>query len=264
MDRSLIACISGDSVGSFPIVISLRASIGLVLIGVAPGLGAESPLHHWKLAESQWEGAVITEMKGSLEGTALQAPAFEDGAVVFDGANRIRVQGITSDALPSDQLSADAWVMIGKGQRWGNVIGYMQDNGDYERGWSLGYNEKGFTFWVSNGGRLQEVSSKTSFEPDQWYHIAGTYDGAKLKLYVNGRLETTSDAAKGPIAYPDTAFYTIGAYQDKDEFYPMSGRIREARLFDKALVPMQIAELHASGRKAVPSRIDFAVKPALR
>ena len=39
-------------------------------------------------------------------------------------------------------------------------------------------------------------STTNSFTADTWYHIAATYDGATMRLYINGNLESSVAASK--------------------------------------------------------------------
>lgn len=56
--------------------------------------------------------------------------------------------------------------------------------------------------------------SNTAPQPNEWYHIAGTFDGSTLSIYVNGILENSVPWA-GP--NPETAVGTlIGAYFGSD------------------------------------------------
>ena len=46
-----------------------------------------------------------------------------------------------------------------------------------------------FVFDVSVGGILFTLDTPTNFwVPGNWYHLAGTYDGSAVHLYVNGAL----------------------------------------------------------------------------
>ena len=70
----------------------------------------------------------------------------------------------------------------------------------------------------STAGKLPYLPSKTEFQPGTWYHVAGTYDGMELKIYVNGQLENSAPLT-GRIDYPPKANLQIGAYRDQDENY---------------------------------------------
>ena len=234
-------------------------------MGMFPCGAEENPLHHWQFSEEHWDGKLIASKVGGLRGGVLTPPMIDEGAVSFDGTkNRIRVAGVSGKDLPAKAITVDAWVVIDKGHQWGNIIGFMQDNDSYERGWSLGYNQRNLLFWISSGGPMRKVEASATFETGEWLHVAGTYDGDSLRVYVNGELQGEKRNIKGMIAYPDEAYYTLGAYEDKDEFYPMHGRLREARVFDRALTETEIRKLAQSGKAAIPEKVEFAVVPALR
>lgn len=201
------------------------------------------------LTEKNWSGQNHT---GS-EATLAKPPAFEKagGALILSGANFIDVPGIGAEDLPAEAFTIEAHVALDRGTQWGNIVGYVQDNGDYERGVSLGYNESSFAVWISTGGRAIHAVAEDSFVAGEWYHVLASYDGKQLKLVVNGELAATTDAP-GKIAYPDTAQFTIGAYRDKNEFFPMEGRLRSVRISDKS------TDIKAA------TGSDFTIRPAVQ
>ena len=69
-----------------------------------------------------------------------------------------------------------------------------------------------------------------------WSHLAGTYDGASLKLYVNGQL-VRSQAVSGPIA-TSTGPLRIGGNSIWDQYF--EGRIDEVRIYNRALSESEI------------------------
>jgi hypothetical protein len=56
------------------------------------------------------------------------------------------------------------------------------------------------SFSVHAGGRYTTVSGeeRTTLETDRWYHLAGTYDGEQVRLYLDGEL-IDSEPAQGPV-----------------------------------------------------------------
>jgi hypothetical protein len=77
--------------------------------------------------------------------------------------------------------------------------------------------------------------------PKKWHHVVATYDGATMRLYVDGELSASSADQKGEINYPPRAFYEIGAYHDDDEHYRTQGMIHEVRVYNRVLSPEQVA-----------------------
>ena len=71
----------------------------------------------------------------------------------------------------------------------------------------------GISFYLtSNKGRAWAITSHASIAPGGWHHIAGTYDGARLRLYVDGRLWGTPLAHTGAISpMPSGSFVAIGS-----------------------------------------------------
>ena len=87
--------------------------------------------------------------------------------------------------------------------------------------------------------------SKTLLNDDKWHHIAGTYDGKKVYVYVDGELEA-SNAAAGPFK---TGPKYIGSRNDKQEAY--TGLIDEIAFFNVALSEDDVKAIADSGLSVV-------------
>ena len=81
------------------------------------------------------------------------------------------------------------------------------------------------------------VLSSTTFSVGNWYHLMGTYDGARLKLYINGVLET-DEASTGTINNTDVSF-AIGAREAGMDRH-WDGYIANVGLWSRALSAEEI------------------------
>ena len=190
-------------------------------------------------------------------------------ALELDGAkNSVMIREDHSKAkLPTRKITAEAWVRIDKAQSWGGIVGAMQDNGNYERGWLLGFKGTKFAFAVAGkqgDGKLTYLTAKSDFETGVWHHVVGTYDGAAQKLYVDGKLQNSSSVQKGDVNYPPQAFYELGAYHDKDEYFRTQGMLHEVRVYSRALSAREAAAHFKEGEKKFPAPIRLAVGPWAR
>ena len=87
------------------------------------------------------------------------------------------------------------------------------------------------------------IQTQTAFQDDTWYHVALVFDGRgnpgeKMKLYVNGVLETSGD-------HPDSAVNQGGASLwvgdlDAVRNFPWDGILDEVRIYNHALSEVQI------------------------
>ena len=244
--------------------LSMRELFGEV---PGPGPGDEQGLiGQWTFDNANVNGRLVRDSVGPFDGTIqgeydlLSSPA----ALVLDGSStfvRLDLPG-GSAALPRRGMTAEAWVTVNEGTTWGGILGYMQDNGDFEKGWVLGYDDSHFSMALSSG-RLTYLAGDTEFQPGTWYHVAGTYDGETLRLYVNGRLDASSSEQSGDIEYADATF-VAGAYEDDNEFYALDGSLHELKLYDTALSGAQLRENFEAGRERFPVLESVLMGPTVR
>jgi len=85
------------------------------------------------------------------------------------------------------------------------------------------------------------LSSAASIPIDAWTHVAGSYDGAYMRVYINGTV-AASTARTGPI--PVNALpLRFGA--DSTGNTRFSGEIDEARIYGRALGTAEITALYS-------------------
>lgn len=167
-------------------------------------------------------------------------------------------------AVPDEAFSAEVWVRLDATAAWGSFIGAIQDNGSFERGWLLGYREDKYCLAVAAADGPQRLTYMTAKSPAalrQWQHVVGTYDGKTMTLFVDGKPVATSDQQSGPILYPDHAWFEIGAYHDKDEFFRMRGALHEVQLYNRCLTSTEVSQHYEASRARFPEKAD-EVKPA--
>jgi Concanavalin A-like lectin/glucanases superfamily len=101
-----------------------------------------------------------------------------------------------------------------------------------------------FFFSVRTATGSPSVVSKTTSSPGSIFHIIGTYDGASLKLYVNGILEGQSSGS-GAINYGGLYSWTglgIGSGFDASPAHLIesyAGTIADVSIYNRALTPAQ-------------------------
>jgi outer membrane protein assembly factor BamB len=188
-------------------------------------------------------GAGATERVGNLE------------AMRFGGSTLVELATDPRNAnLPRRAFSVEAWVRVDEPLAWGGIVGCVRDNGSDEQGWLLGFRDDKFCFGLSTeqGGALTYMAANHPFTPGGWAHVVGTYDGETMRLYINGRYETSSDAQGGDIRYPDAVHYVIGAYKDENEDFRLKGMIHEVRVYTNVLRDRDITALFRAKAENFP------------
>jgi hypothetical protein len=92
------------------------------------------------------------------------------------------------------------------------------------------------------GGDTQYLSGPTANPVNAWTDVAFTYDGATLRLYINGT-QVASRAAGGAIQTTNNPLW-IGGNSPYGEYF--TGLIDEVRIYNRALTQTEIqADMNA-------------------
>ena len=103
-------------------------------------------------------------------------------------------------------------------------------------------------FDEADGAHYKNIKSVDDMPVGEWIHLAGTYDNAVFKLYVNGTL-ARSEPYSTPFKYQDVNPIIIGGNTNSkgktwvDCFH---GRIDDVRLYNRALTEEEILQISTS------------------
>jgi len=154
-------------------------------------------------------------------------------AIAFNGVNSYVLVPNSADFKLTTQVSMEAWVYAGD-QKTAKIM----EKGDWD---GQGIGQDKWQGWqadiVTAGGTKYSIDWGLG-RPDlnTWYHVAYTYDGATLRLYVNG-VEVNSKAASGSLKVNSRPI-SIGSDGGTQKFF--NGTIDQARIYDAALTADQI------------------------
>ena len=242
-------------------------AISLLVIGFCLPVNAKTNaiedglISYWSFDKDTVNGKSIEDLWGNQDAEIIGnlqivKGKFGEGIQLPGGAGaRIRItDDIKKAKLPKKEITLELWVWDEQFIEWGGYIVACQDNGAFEKGWLIGTRWRSFSFALSSDGAddgdglLTYLSTANSYDVNQWYHVVGTYDGKEMKIYVNGKLENSTDDQSGEINYPDRIFFTIGAYKDNNEDFSHKGISDEVRIYNRALSEKEIANnLKAEG-----------------
>ena len=104
------------------------------------------------------------------------------------------------------------------------------------------------------GGSSGAISGPTASPVNTWTHVALTYDGTTLRLYVNGT-QVATQAATGAIQSSTNPLW-IGGNRPYGEYF--QGLIDEVRVYNRALTPAEIQADMSTSIGADGARHDAA------
>ncbi|MBV8326872.1 endo-beta-N-acetylglucosaminidase H [Chryseobacterium sp.] len=90
-------------------------------------------------------------------------------------------------------------------------------------------------FTLSFGSNQVKLNGNTALAANTWYHIAATYDGAAMKLYVNGNLDASTTATGN-----FTANGILYMARNYDNSRTLNGSMDEFRVWKKALTAQEV------------------------
>ena len=222
----------------------------LLVLGICTNAVLAELIGYWPFDEGQGTEAFdITGNgnDGTLNGDVEWVAGYKDSAVYFDTAGERVVVGPIDPTAGTDAMTLAAWInWEGEGHAIGQqgIIGKRQ-------GWDPGTGVK--WFWQTNpagdflfradsangggGGGLGWGNGLITPYPNQWIHVAVSWDNGAVIQYINGE-----EVSAGNINFIDTADdtpVTIGCV-DSGNNETFVGTIDEARIYNHALTQAEI------------------------
>ena len=182
-------------------------------------------------------------IQGSVNGGANCSAAVVgrlDSGCSFDGVDDYIDCGADASLNITGNLTLMAWVNINLNNASSFDIISKSVFGDSYR-LSKGDSPTEFLFALNTGGYI-ELYGNISPNVGQWYHVAATYDGSFMRIYVNGQQQNTT-AKTGNIITSSTKC-AIGAVNGgASNFWP--GSIDEVLIYNRSLSANEVYNHYA-------------------
>jgi glucose/arabinose dehydrogenase len=175
-------------------------------------------------------------LTGTIAGATWTPSGRFGGALSFDGIDD-RVSIGSSAALNLTTGTVEAWVRLDNLNRWHGVLAKGNVNSDPSQNYAIEVDDGNFVSCViGNGTSSNVVKSTTQVAAQQFYHLACTWDGSQLRLYINGVLNRSVSQTITPASNSSPLF--IGQYGGGVD--RLDGVIDEVRIYGVALSQAQI------------------------
>jgi len=162
-------------------------------------------------------------------------------ALQFDGTDdRLDCGNGSSLQITGNKITLEAWINVNefKSQPFaGSVI--VKDQGSNSSGYMIRCGGNGIINFNIGNGSWHEVNTPTnSIQLNSWHHVAASYDGATMRIYIDGELAVQSNA-----------IFTIGNASNSNLFIGESpgfsgrvfnGKIDEVRVWNVSRTRSQI------------------------
>ncbi|HMF96645.1 MAG TPA: LamG-like jellyroll fold domain-containing protein [Vicinamibacterales bacterium] len=171
---------------------------------------------------------------GTLSNATWNAGGRFGSALSFNGTSAWVTVADSASLDLTTGMTLEAWVRPTSGSGWRSAILKEAPGG---LGWSL--------YTANNGSRPVgyahvnadvPVTGTAAVPLNAWTHLALTFDGAALRLYVNGTLVSTTELNGAMVT--TTGALRIGGNSVWGEYF--KGMIDEVRIYSRALAPAEI------------------------
>jgi hypothetical protein len=217
---------------------------------------ADNPAGYWRLAETS--GTTVTARSGSPNGTYLNLPVRgvssmvgdTNTGVIFNGVDDAADFGNVHGFTGTASFTIEAWLNPTAPTASSTARRIIAKEGT--AGWDLDISGTGdspsnrvaIARWDSGGG-VDFTRTTTGLQPDTWYHVVATYDGATLRMYLNGVLESSAPSTRSVGAHTNPLRF--GGGSNSANYF--GGEIDEVAIYTTALSATRIQEHYNTGRR---------------
>ncbi|MFA6144137.1 MAG: LamG-like jellyroll fold domain-containing protein [Sulfurimonas sp.] len=204
------------------------------------------PIAEYRMDECSWNGTIgeVQDSSGNdIVGTAQNGATTDAGQLNNSGhfiaANSQYVSIPTNNSLKiTNVITFSSWI---KRDSIDNRLQNIYNHGQWNNALRLQTDNKAL-FSLQLGSTPRTLYSIQTISDTNWHHIAGTYDGSKMSVYIDGALDNSAPYS-GAIG-TSNSFYSIGSENGNGYFF--NGSIDEVKVFSDALTAPQIALIYSN------------------
>lgn len=243
------AKLNWTAVGTNTYDIDYKAASSTTWTSVATAVTGTSVTVSGLTANTEYDWRIRTNC--SVKSTYMFAPRFNSGGGTTNptGSYAISLNGTSKSGsagninLSGSALSFEGWIKPASFKSGFPYISAIMgtEAGDANSAFirlgdaNLANNKLQFVLSINNV--QQKLASNTALNANTWYHVAATYDGTTMKLYINGTLDA-SKAQTGSVS-SNGAFNVGYLYETSRNF---NGKIDEVRVWKRALSQTEISQ----------------------
>ncbi|MCP4698212.1 MAG: PASTA domain-containing protein [Gammaproteobacteria bacterium] len=174
-----------------------------------------------------------------LSNVSVYSPLETIPALQFNGKGDCVIVPHKKQLVMPKTITVEAWVNANRTSGDISKFPVISKHGQAS-GWELRFGGGKASFMITLNKTYYEVIVANNVENGRWYHLAGSYDGNTLRLYMNGILKAQKQAGAMDITQY-LGNMNIGRNDRwKDRLY--SGKIAEVRVWNKARSTVEIQQ----------------------
>ncbi len=236
-------------------LVSFVLGLGLALTSVADAVDP-SLVGWWKLDETSGLNVADSSLFGNdgiLTGGEW-TNGIIGGALKFEGTDSYVSVPSSSSLQLTSALTIAGWI---KANSWdsANDVDPIARKGDGNpNNYQLAVVDGRSTFYL-DGGEADDDGfvGNTPLNTDQWYHIAATWDGVAVRIYVDGVVDNDPSDSRADAIGTDTRPFYLGGRSGTDL---LEGTLDDVRLYNRALSEAEIRSLAARPKAWNPIPTD--------
>ena len=182
------------------------------------------------LADRSVNNFTVTAYNGAT--TTTTGPKYGSGCLI-NSAGRFQIDPASALNLTSDQFTIELWV-------WANSIGgnyqalvFQDDLFTSGQAFQLRLSTTGkieFTYFTTSSRySYVTLTGTTTISAGSWVHVAVSWDGSSVRIFLNGALELSSSCSA---MYANNVITCVAG--DQIGYAPMNGKIDDVRLTKRA------------------------------
>lgn len=194
---------------------------------------------------------IIGNNSGTFNAGTFVSPAKVGSAFTFSGTGNDYVIVPQNSSLEPKFVTVDAWVRAnGTPGQFKYIVAKGGNNCDGGSSYALYTgNSGGLAFYIYDGSTfVLSPDAGASIWNNAWHHVAGSYDGANVKLYVDGGLiGATPTSLTINYALHDNQLI-FGNYTDcnSGQNFAFKGDVDEIEIFNRALTASEVNAIYAA------------------